>query len=154
MPWYEYSSLAGEKPRPLVEVLLWHGAQRIRLVALVDSGADSSLLDLDVGLAVGLDPADAVRGKAVTAGGGTMEVLSWPNAGLELQFERDRFPFKGEFARFAAGDDGVSLLGRSDFFDRYVVGFWEADGILNIDSSPYRAHPPIGSPRPRRRRST
>jgi hypothetical protein len=154
MPWYEYSSLGGKKPLPVVEVLLWHGSRRIRLAALVDSGADSSLLDLEVALAVGLDEAKAVKGSAITAGGGAMEVLSWPKARLELQFEGDRFPFKGEFARFVTGNDGVSLLGRSDFFDRYVVSFWEADGILNIDSSPYRAHPPIGSRKPQRRRSS
>lgn len=143
MPWYEYSSVGGEKPRPLVEVVLWHGSRRIRLAALVDSGADSSLLDLDLGLAVGLSPADAQKGQAVTAGGGMMEVLSWPKAKLELQFERDRFPFNGEFARFAPGDDGMSLLGRSDFFSRYIVSFWDAEGLLNIDPSPYFARPPI-----------
>jgi hypothetical protein len=97
-------------------------------VALVDSGADSSLLDLDMGLAVGLDPAEAIRGEAVTAGGETMEVVSWPKAGLELQFERDRFPFNGEFARFAAGDDGVSLLGRSDRSASWSPGDAPAEG--------------------------
>lgn len=153
MPWYEYSTIGGPRPRPFVEVILWHGARRIRLAALVDSGADSSLLDLDLALAVGLDVADAVTGSAITAGGGAMDVLSWPKAGLELQFEHDRFPFKGEFARFAPGDDGQSLLGRSDFFDRYVISFWEADGIFNIDASAYSALPPLGSAKSRPRRS-
>lgn len=145
MPWYEYSSLGGKAPLPVVEVLLWHGARWIRLVALVDSGADSSLLDLDLALAIGLDEADAKKGKAITAGGGSMEVLWWPNVALELQFERDRFPFKGKFARFTPSSDGISLLGRADFFDRYLVTFWDSEGILNIDSSPDRVQPPVGT---------
>jgi hypothetical protein len=147
MPWYEYSRLGGTNPLPMVEVILWHGTRRIRLAALIDSGADSSLLDIEFALAVGLVEADATKTTATTAGGGSMEVLSWPGVDLELQFEADRFPYKGDFARFAPGNDGISLLGRADFFDRYVLTFWESDGLVNIDASPYRARPPISTRR-------
>ena len=55
MPWYEYSALAGATPRPLVEVRLWHGSHSVRLIALVDSGADCSLFDASYADILGLD---------------------------------------------------------------------------------------------------
>jgi hypothetical protein len=153
MPWYEYSNLGGGRPRPLVEVILWHGVQRVRLYALVDSGASTSLLDLGLALAVGLDPKDAVTEQAVTAGGGMIEVQTWPKAKLELQFERDRFPFKGAFVAFDEDDDAVSLVGRSDFFDRFIVTLWDAEGLLNVDRSPYDARLAIGARRGGKRKA-
>jgi len=35
----------------------------------------------------------------------------------------------------------VNLLGRADFFKRYVVQFWEAADMMNIDTSPDNPRP-------------
>lgn len=32
--------------------------------------------------------------------------------------------------------DTVNLLGRADFFERYVIQFWDAAEMMNIDTSP------------------
>lgn len=142
MPWYEYTQLSGI-PRPLARVLLWHGNRRVPLIGLIDSGADASLLDAEYASFLGLDPSDALRTTSTGAEGEAFETLSWPNAPLEVQFRNERFPFRGSFFEFPAGHDGMNLLGRRDFFARYVVQFWESESIYNIDLSPDLAEGPL-----------
>lgn len=129
--------------KPIVEVRLWHGANTVRLPALVDSGADLTLLDVQYAYAVGLDRSDAEEQDAMTAGGTALVTLRWPKAPLELQFERDRFAFAGAFAEFPDPADGMNLLGRGDFFQRYTVQFWDAAELLCIDTSPDFAKPAV-----------
>ncbi|SRR6266851_5325458 len=135
MPWYEYSTTA-QGILPYVTVHLWHGSQRANIVALVDSGADCSLMDASYADLLGLDRSEAVASDMVTASGTTVSVLHWPNRPLEMQFESDRFPFLGKFIEFPAGSDPGNLVGRSDFFQRYIVQFWDAAQMMNIDTSP------------------
>lgn len=135
MPWYEYSVTPGGL-KPYVEVRLWHGNQSVRLLALVDSGADSSLLDASYADALGLDRAEAQTADAVVASGGKVSVLCWRHLPLELQFETERFPFRGAFADFPAGSDGENLMGRQDFFERFIIQFWDAQNLMCIDLSP------------------
>lgn len=136
MPWYQYSVTPPTGQKPLVAVRLWHGARQVRLVALVDSGADASLLDIGYADLLGLDRADADQISAVVASGESITVFRWPPDVLELQFETLRFPFKGSFVEFGADADGENLLGRGDFFERYIIQFWDARGLMCIDLSP------------------
>jgi len=135
VPWYEYSVTPGGL-KPYVEVRLWHGTQSVRLLALVDSGADTSLLDASYADALGLDRAQATTIDAVVATGGATQVLGWPTLPLELQFENERFPFQGAFADFPPGSDPENLMGRRDFFERFIVQFWDAQSLMCIDLSP------------------
>lgn len=135
MPWYEYS-VTPQGPKPLVSVVLWHGTRRIRVLALVDSGADASAMDASYADVLGLDRSDATIDSATVASGGIVNCLRWPNAPLEIQFGRDRFPFGGFFLEFPPTADPVNLLGRRDFFQRYIVQFWDAAELMNIDTSP------------------
>jgi hypothetical protein len=135
VPWYEYSVTPGGL-KPYVEVRLWHGNQSVRLLALVDSGADSSLLDASYADLLGLDRAQATTIDAVVASGGTAQVLCWPHLPLELQFETERFPFQGAFADFAPASDPENLMGRRDFFERFIIQFWDAQNMMCIDLSP------------------
>ena len=141
MPWYEYS-VSPNGNRPYVTVHLWHGNRRVNLIALVDSGADCSVMDVSYADAIGLDRTDAEVSDATVADGSTAHVYRWPNAHLEIQFENDRFPFEGGFIEFPAGADPENLLGRRDFFQRYIVQFWDAAELMNIDTSPDYPRPP------------
>lgn len=137
MPWYEYSFLPGStRPLPLIEVDLWNGATRVRFAALVDSGADLSVLDVSYADALGLDRTTAVRDQMTVAGGGQVDCLTWPGAPLEFEFAREKFPFEGAFVDVPPGSQALNLLGRKDFFSRYIVQFWDANEMLNIDLSP------------------
>lgn len=143
MPWYHYTSLAGDKPRPLLEVRLWHGDRSVYVVGLVESGADISLFDAtDAGL-LGLRRNAAEMTRNIGADGRAFSVLRWPGAPLEIEFEHYRFPFLGAFVDFPPGADTTGILGREDFFGQFVVQFWDAAGLLNIDRSPEFATPPL-----------
>ena len=143
MPWYRYSSLSGLSPRPFVRVGLWHGASRVEILALVDSGADTSVVAVNYATGLGLDKADAETVRAVTAGGDIVRYLRWPAANLELEFDGRRFRYAGGFIEFPARSQPTNLLGRSDFFQQYIVQFWEAAQLMNIDLAPQFSHPPI-----------
>ena len=73
---------------------------------------------------------------------GTSQVRCAPRATgraqspTELQFGSDRFPFEGAFFDFAAGSDSQNLMGRRDFFSRYIIQFWDSQSLMNIDLSP------------------
>jgi hypothetical protein len=140
VPWYDYS-VTPRGPKPLVTVRLWHGVRQVRLVALVDSGADFSAMDASYADLLGLDRANCVSEAITTAGGGTAECLRWPDAPLQIQFEADRFPFTGVFMDFPDEADTVNLLGRADFFERYIIQFWDKAEMMNIDTSPDYPHP-------------
>jgi len=135
VPWYEYSvTPAGLKP--YVEVRLWHGNKSVRLLAIVDSGADTSLLDASYADLLGLDRTDAEARDVTVASGGTATAFRWPNVPLELQFEQERFPFLGVFVDFPSGADPANLMGRADFFERFIIQFWDAQNLMCIDLSP------------------
>jgi len=136
MPWYSYSATPAGDPKPLVVVRLLHGARQVRLIALVDSGADGSLLDIGYADLLGLDRAIAAVHQATGADGGAFEVYEWPPGLLELQFESHRFPFRGAFIDFGGSADGENLMGRSDFFSQFIVQFWNSRQLMNIDLSP------------------
>lgn len=135
MPWYEYS-VTPQGPKPYVSVVLWHGARRVRVLALVDSGADVSAMDASYVDLLGLDRAKATPRLLTVADGGAATCLRWPNNPIEIQFGRDRFPFDGVFVEFPPAADPVNLLGRRDFFQRYIIQFWDAAEMMNIDTSP------------------
>ena len=95
-------------------------------------------------LDLGLSTAEGQRTRAVGAGGAAVDCLSWP--GLELEFEQDRFPFAGRFVDLPASTPRMNLLGRRDFFQRYIVQFWDAADLFGIDLSPDfpRTSQPLG----------
>jgi hypothetical protein len=137
VPWYQYSPTAiPGKAEPLVVVRLYHGSKWVRLVALVDSGADNSLINIEYAEILGLDRNQATTSQVVGASGLPFPVYTWPAGLLELQFEAQRFPFQGVFLEYGPKTEGVNLLGRSDFFSQFVVQFWDARMLLNIDLSP------------------
>lgn len=132
MPWYRYSRALGGSRRPILSLRLWSGVRKVSMIAVVDSGADSSLLDVSYADLLGLKRKDAKRVVATGAGGIPITCFHWPKAYLEFQFGNKYFPFLGDFAEFTAGVDGENLLGRRDFFSQYIVEFWDAAGLMNI----------------------
>ncbi len=143
MPWYEYSALHGGQPWPLVEIRLWRGDRSVRVIAFVDSGADFSVFDIRIADALELDPGDAQTVDNLGATGSSVRTYHWPDALLEIQFESERIPFQGSFAPFPPGSEPLSLLGRRDFFQRFIVQFWDAAELMNVDLSPDFPRPPI-----------
>jgi hypothetical protein len=86
-------------------------------MALVDSGADSSLFHVEWAALLGLhiDPGKAVVVTGI--GGGTK---CW-FLDLYISVAKNRFPAKVGFTEMVSKDAG--LLGRADFFQAFDVGF-------------------------------
>src|ERR1700730_4278656 len=97
MPWYEFSEDSQGFAQPYVTVHLWHGGRFVKLLALVDSGADSSLVDLSFAEVLGLDRAQAQEVVGGLADGSRVNFFSWPDRPLALQFGVDRFPVERKF---------------------------------------------------------
>lgn len=134
MPWFRYARTT-EGPRPLVVVRLWRGSASTPVRALVDSGADSCLFDLQHAELIGLDRRYAEKESAITASGGDLATWKWPLESFELEFAGRRFPFRGAFADLAPRG-GLDLLGRRDFFAPFIIQLWDAEEMMNIDLSP------------------
>ena len=83
---------------------------------------------------LGLRRAAAVEEQSVAADGREFTSLRWPN--VEMEFGQERFAFAGVFVEFPADADAVNLLGREDFFNRFIVQFWDAAELFNVDLSP------------------
>jgi hypothetical protein len=143
MPWYEYSAQTGGQPRPLAEIRLRRGDRNVRVVGFVDSGADFSVFDITIADTLGLDRSDAQLVENVGPGASSVPTYRWPDARLEIQFEGERFPFTGSFVPFPPGAEPLNLLGRRDFFRRFIVQFWDAAEMMNIDLSPDFPRPPL-----------
>ena len=143
MPWYEYSAHNSGQPRPLAEILLWHASRNVRLIGLVDSGADFSVFDIAIADTLGLDRSAAQLIDNVGPGASSVPTYRGTDALLEIEFEAERFPFAGSFAMFPPGSEPLNLLGRRDFFQRFTVQFWEAAELMNIDLSPDFPRPPL-----------
>ena len=94
------------------------------------------MLNIEYADLLGLDRATALQTQARVASGDDVTVQKWPDGLLEIQFGSHRFPFLGHFIEFPAGGDGDNLLGRKDFFANFIVQFWDAKKLMNIDLSP------------------
>lgn len=103
--------------RPLVEVVLRAGRVRRRLTALVDSGADLSLIPAE--LLEDLMPFESLARAGQAAGVGIAEMRS---ADLTLTFGGTVFATR--VLVVAPGTDlPFAVLGRDDFFRHFDVGF-------------------------------
>ena len=105
--------------RPIIIVSIEIGGRIVQGPALVDSGADNTLVPFDAVAPLGVDFLQLPRGPGGSGPGGTLDVrvcqgkLRWDNRMLMTEFMVAE-PTKGP---------GAILLGRADFFTLYVARF-------------------------------
>jgi len=119
--------------RPIIIVAIEIGAQWIRVPALVDSGADNTLVPSAFVAPLGVDFATLPAGPGGLGPGGGLDVR--PCTGV-IRWEREKVVLMTSFlvAEPDKGPDTV-LLGRADFFRRYVPRFhWDRDPpVFDLD---------------------
>lgn len=105
--------------RPMLPVHLFNGAQRVNALALVDSGADSSLFNASLAELLGIE---LERGKH-------QEFIGIAEARIDVYFHPINLQVAGD-ARliemnvgFTRSNSVGALLGQSDFFEEYQVIF-------------------------------
>ena len=110
---------AGEPLRPALPIVVYHARGRVPFRALVDSGADYSVLPAQFAPHLGVDLAQCREEPCITAGGrGTVKIRDIPLE-AEVQVLGIRFAMRAAFSEYAP----VVLLGRDDFFNEFRVTF-------------------------------
>jgi len=106
--------------RPLIPVRLLNGEKQIRLLALVDSGADSSLFHASIARELGLD---LRSGREQTYHGisGGNGITAFVHS-IEMQIQGAPEVVKLQ-AAFTESEGVGAILGQSDFFDFYHIRF-------------------------------
>lgn len=115
---FSYGAIGGEL-RPVLPIIVHTAHSHIPFRALVDSGADYSIIPASYATILGVD-LDKCRDEPcrTAAGAGTIKIHDTPFEG-EVQAMRIRFAMKAAFNEHAS----VVLLGREDFFKAFKVAF-------------------------------
>ena len=127
---YRETRRSGEvRFEPIVKIQVLHGNKSLDIVALVDSGAERSLMPRQVADDIGLDLSQASQVEIIGAGGhefpGFMTVV-------DLQLGRHRFRAPIIFTEQGINE---SLLGQNGFFSHFTVTFRYARRDLVITPS-------------------
>jgi predicted aspartyl protease len=104
--------------RPIVIVQLEANGLGMQGPAIVDSGADTTMIPAEVAAGLGIDYAKLPNG---TKGKGAGGVLESRPASLTIRYQS--WTLTGEVSIAEPKHLDVVLLGRSDFFQRFVVRF-------------------------------
>lgn len=113
------------KAHPLIEVSLLGPKDKIKMLALVDSGADYSLFSLEVAEKLGIE---IEKGKKVSLEGVKGEPFPGYCHKVPIKVGDLSFDCKIVFAKVK-----VSLLGRDDFFLPFLITFNEKFQKVLID---------------------
>ena len=114
--------------RPILPVRLFNRDKYLDFLALVDSGADYSLFNVQIAEALGIDLSDAESHSTFGIGGEGIKTVYRPIE-MEVKGAGERLTIQAGFI----DSKGVSaLLGQYDFFDRYKVTFERAKERLEL----------------------
>jgi hypothetical protein len=107
-------------------VLVGPAGESPPLMALVDSGADSSLFPIQIAPLIGIDVTRCEQATGMTAGGPSSRYI-WDD-GLQAIILGREVRLRGVF-----GACPVILLGRGDFFDTFRVAFDQREKTFSLD---------------------
>ncbi|OIO21123.1 hypothetical protein AUJ17_03715 [Candidatus Micrarchaeota archaeon CG1_02_47_40] len=118
---------------PAIPVILYGTKQKVSISALVDSGADFSLLNKEIADLIGVGYFDEEKDK-VGGIGGEVEVR---RGKIEFRITDGRNSFRQAKLHIAVPAENTAfgealILGRKDFFERYVIEFREKSEDLSI----------------------
>jgi hypothetical protein len=113
--------------RPMVEVEIMGPKGRLRELALIDSGADRSMLNKDIADIVGIDLTQATTRKAIGITGATTVYL----AEVELKLDGSRGTMTVPVGFIDSPYVSV-LLGQHGFFDLHRITFEKHHHLFEI----------------------
>lgn len=116
----------GGSLKPALDLVASHAGRRLATRAIVDSGADFCLFDLDIATQLGV-PLDQSAATAITGIGGQLVVCPGP---LDIELRGHLLHLRVYFAPNLP----INLLGRDNFFHHYIVRFDELNRELTLSS--------------------
>ena len=119
---------------PIVYLQVWTGDRWLYLQAYVDSGASWSVFHLDVAQLVGIKLNKAQR-RYVSLGNGSVIPIYLHH--IKVRFAGQEFSVPAGFSD--ALRVGFNLLGRTGFFDRFLMTFNERARVLIVTPASTRS---------------
>lgn len=117
---FKYKELGSGIRRPVIPVTIEHEGRKVTYEALIDSGADISIFDTELGELLGINVESGLLQQVSGVGGGSTEPIYLHEVTVrigEYAFS-SAVAFKQNFSRF---DHGV--LGHRGFFEQFAVKF-------------------------------
>jgi len=121
----EPSQITGTTLRPVAEVLLEAGREKIELAMYIDSGADITMVSLELGKALGFkqSPNDEILEIKGVSGSGVPYILKKAN----LLINGITLPIRLAWALI---EEVPLLLGRLDIFPKFKITFDEKNELV------------------------
>ncbi len=121
--------------RPWVTAKIHYGYNHVIFTALLDSGADTTVLGKGDALSLKLPWQD---GKQVSIENPDGSVFQGREFQVELEVADLRFPVRVIFSENSVVDP--PLLGRADVFDHFVISFHQKQGYVELKPVAGRLH--------------
>jgi len=120
--------------RPLVELELVGNGQTICALGLIDSGADTTMMNLEYARVLGIDLTKATK-KDFLGIGGTRVNCYLSSVGMKLKYTDHTFTTVVAFTESPSVD---ILLGQEDFFECFRIKFEKDRDIFELSPVPQR----------------
>lgn len=123
----EASIITGTVLRPVADVILESGRRKVEAAMYIDSGADITMISLELGKALGLkqSPKDEILEIKGVSSGGVPYILKSANIYLNGKKLRVRLAW-------ALIEEVPLLLGRMDIFNKFKILFNEYRGLITF----------------------
>ena len=123
----EPSSITGTVLRPVADVILEYGSQKVEAAMYIDSGADITMISLELGKALGLKqmPEDEILEIRGVSGSGVPYILKPANMIINDKKLKIRLAW-------ALIEEVPLLLGRMDIFNKFKILFDENSSLITF----------------------
>jgi len=123
----EASIITGTVLRPVADVILEYGHRKVEAAMYIDSGADITMVSLELGKALGLkqSPKDEILEIKGVSGSGVPYILKSVNIFLNGKKLKIRLAW-------ALIEEDPLLLGRMDIFDKFKILFNERRSLITF----------------------
>jgi hypothetical protein len=120
--------------RPLIELELVGNSQTIHALGLIDSGADTTMMNLEYARVLGIDLAGATK-KEFLGIGGTRVNCFLKSVSMKLKYTDHTFTTMVAFTESPSVD---ILLGQEDFFECFRIKFEKDHDIFELSPVPQK----------------
>jgi hypothetical protein len=114
--------------RPLVEIELVGNGQTIHALGLIDSGADTTMMNLEYARVLGIDLGSATKKEFLGIGGIRVNCFL-STIGMKLKYTDHMFSTTVAFTESPSVD---MLLGQEDFFECFRIKFEKDHDIFEL----------------------
>lgn len=118
----------GFTKRPILELEITKGSETVDGLALIDSGADSTMMNIEYAKALGIDLTNLERKSFIGIG---RELIECYVSLIEMKIKQFKRPILAQVA-FTDSPNVNILLGQEDFFEKYQINFNRKKDLFEI----------------------